>query len=85
MQHQIHFGFRPDPTSMTMDDALDECKSHSRSREFFLGVQPLEDAEQFVRVAHVEARAVVLHVVDDFAVLARSRADLDFPGIALCG
>src|SRR5437762_2952761 len=39
--------------------------------EFFFPVQPLEDAEQFVRVGHVEAYAVVPH--HDNAIIGGER------------
>ena len=45
-------------------------------------VQALEDTEQFVRMAHVEARAVVFDIVESLAVFTRPRADLDLTGIA---
>src|SRR4051812_48621362 len=46
-----------------MDDALHRRQTYSRSGELAAVVQPLKGAEQLAGVSHVEARAVVPHVV----------------------
>src|SRR5690606_8517757 len=56
--------------------ALDQRQSDAGPRELLRRMQSLEDPEDLVDVAHVEACAVVLHEVRDLATLVRG-ADLD--------
>ena len=61
---------------MALDDPLHDREADARAFVLLRAVQPLEDAEKFVRVAHVEAGAVVADEIDILAVL-RLAADFD--------
>src|SRR5262245_55530601 len=52
----------PDASSVAVDDSLHDCKTQPRSFELIHGVTTLEDAEQLVRITHVEPNAVVFNV-----------------------
>src|SRR5437588_12484167 len=75
----IDFGFWPDPASVPVHDPLNDGEPNPGSLVVLAPVQSLEDAEQLVRVIHVEARAVVLDEVHGLAVGAGTGPDLD-PG-----
>ena len=49
---------------MPMDNALDNGQPHSGTLKFFFSMEPLEHAEQLVRVFHIESHAVVLDEID---------------------
>lgn len=66
----VQFGFRPDPPSVAMDDALDRGQSDTGAIEFLDRVQSLERAKQLVRVLHLETGAIVAHV-ENWCGLAR--------------
>src|SRR5258706_1435833 len=51
----------PDPSSVALDDTRDRREADPRSLELVGAVQPLEGAEELVRVRHLEAGAVVPH------------------------
>src|SRR6202158_4306237 len=51
----------PGPAAMAVDDAEHCGQADATSREIALAVQPLESAEELVRVDHVEAHPVVAH------------------------
>src|SRR5947207_12459727 len=72
----IEFAFRPNLAAVPMDDALDEGQAHARAFEFFLVVQPLKNAEEFVRVLRIETDAVVLVIISVAAGVAGA-ADFD--------
>src|ERR1041385_2841704 len=81
---------RPDLAAVPVDDALDGGQANPGAFELSVAVKPLEGAEKFFGVLHVEARAVVLHEEDALAVLVDG-AELDlavgplrreFPGVA---
>src|SRR5213596_3140040 len=72
----IHVTLTPDPPTVAVHDALHEGQSDAAALELVTPVQALKHSEQLARVAHVEARTIVLHVVDDLAAGA-PRADLD--------
>src|SRR6266851_4928171 len=55
----VHGAFRPDSAAVPIDDAPDGGEADARTLEVGGGMQPLEHAEQLVRVFHVEASAVV--------------------------
>ena len=50
-----------------------------------MGVESLEDTEEFVGIAHVKARAVVPHEIDLLSCLAGLHSDLDLGSLALAG
>ena len=65
----------PDATTVPGDDLLDDGETDAGSRK--LGsVQPLKNPKQSIRVLHVEAGAVVAHMIDGLAITV-GRADLD--------
>jgi hypothetical protein len=75
---------------MAVDDALYCCEPNAKAGEFSSTVQPLEWAKKFIGVGHVEADAVITHIVYYFTV-AVSFSQLDhsmrlaagkFPGVA---
>src|SRR6185312_4088308 len=55
--------FRPDLAPVAVDDALDDREPDAGAFELFRAVKALEDAEQLVRITHVEAGAVVTHII----------------------
>src|SRR5437764_7478802 len=57
-------GFGPDPAAVAEHDALGDCEPDPGALVFLGAVETLEDAEQTIRILHVEADAVVAHVVD---------------------
>src|SRR6266852_908482 len=73
----------PDPAAVAVDHPLDDGKAHAGSLVLFGAVEPLEPAEELVGVAHVEAGAVVFHVVDVCGAHLRlfPAADLDDGGV----
>src|SRR5438876_3199187 len=74
----VRLRIRPNAAAMTMNDALDDCKTDARAPIFLGPVQPLEDAEQLVGVPHVEADAIVLDEIRGLAPLrAVEAANLD--------
>ena len=78
----IQLGLCPNLSTMTIDDALHECKTDSGSGKFFLAMQPLENPEKFTVMPHVETGTVVFYIVDRLALRALLGADLklaDFP------
>ena len=81
--------FRPDPAAVTVDDAPDGRKSDAHALELARRVQTLKSAEQLFDVLHVEAGAIITHVVDGSAI-GLSNPELDagvlvfarvFPGV----
>ena len=80
---------RPHTPAVSSDDPLDVGQADARTFELLSPMQPLKDAEQPVRVRHIEADAVVLDENHCFAGRSIDGADFDsrvFPltGI-LCG
>src|SRR5690349_727147 len=67
-----YHAFRPHLPPVALDDALHRGQANSGSLKLLLGMQALEGCEQLVDVSHVEADAVVAHVVGSFAVLLRA-------------
>src|SRR5438093_1586472 len=55
----IGLGVGPDASAVALDDALHDGQADSGPLVLLGPVQPLEDAEQLVGVAHVEADPVV--------------------------
>ena len=82
----VDLAFRPHAAAMALDDAADVGKADAGALEEIVRMQALEDAEQFLRVPHVEADTVVAHAEDPFirgrAGLAR---DFDDGGVACAG
>src|SRR5687768_15776988 len=72
----------PDAPAMALDEAADDREAHTRPFVLVGMVQALEDTEELVGVAHVEAGAVVLDEECGLPVRAGTRADLDPPGVA---
>ena len=54
---------------MARYNSLHDGQADTCALEFLRGMQSLEDAKELVRVAHVEAHAVIAHVVDAFPAL----------------
>ena len=74
-------GLGPDVAAVAAHDALHRRQADAGAGEVVGAVQALEDAEQPVGIAHVEAGAVVAHVEDLPAALrVRSRT-----ATAACG
>src|ERR1700678_4695698 len=67
---------------MSGNNAMHNRKSDTGAGKLLAAVQTLKHTKQLVRVAHVESRAVVLHLVDGFTVFDAS-ADGDLWGGAL--
>ena len=61
----------PDPAAVARDDAVHYGKSYTRPGKRLLLVQPLKDAEQLLRITHVEPDAVVAHKVNPLVCLAQ--------------
>src|SRR5205807_142648 len=66
----------PHPAAVTRDDPVHDRQADSGALERLLRMQALKHAEEPVGVAHVEADAVVAHVIDDVGALTQ-RAHLD--------
>jgi hypothetical protein len=49
----------PNPSSAPLDDLFYDGESDSRSAMFHAGIQPLKDAEYFVRVLRFKPQSVV--------------------------
>src|SRR5580693_54556 len=62
----IHFSLSPSAPAVAGDDASDNSQSNTGAFKFVGAMQPLKDAEQFVRIGHVKTRAVVAHKDGDF-------------------
>src|SRR5580765_1055777 len=65
----VRLRFRPHAAAMAVHHALHDREADAGAFELLLVVQALEHAEELVRVLHVEADAVVLHVDRLLAVL----------------
>src|SRR5438270_7243677 len=61
---------------MPLHNPPDDRQAHTGTFEFIASMQPLKNTEEFVGVAHVEARAIVFDEVDDLACHPRA-SDLD--------
>src|SRR5437660_12739144 len=70
------FALGPHAAAMTEHHALHDGESHASARELSRAMQALELPEQLAVISHVEAGAVVLHVVDVPRILADA-AQLD--------
>src|SRR5674476_1244706 len=57
----LHLALGPHVAAVAADDALHGGQTDTRAFELAGRVQPLEGAEQLVRIGHVEAGAVVAH------------------------
>src|ERR1044071_3572853 len=62
----FRLGFGPDAAAVAGNGALHDGQAHARALELLGAMQPLEHAEKFAGVFHVEARAVVFHEVSLF-------------------
>src|SRR5580693_9429579 len=72
---------RPDPAAMARNDAVHYGESYTGPGKRLLLVQPLKDAEQLLRITHVEPDAIVAHKVNRLVCLAQ-HADLDARRVA---
>src|SRR3989449_7677972 len=77
------FRLGPDAPAVARDDALDDREADAGAGKLVLPVQALKDAKQLVVVAHVEARAVIAHAVNQVGAAALA-GDL-YPGRGLAG
>src|SRR5436853_6480362 len=55
----IYCALGPNTPAVAIDNALDSCQANPRAFKFVGRVKPLERAEEFVDIGHVEARTVV--------------------------
>ena len=74
----------PDAAVVAMDDPLTEGQAYARTLKFFLTMQALEHAKEFVGIGHVKTGAIVLDSVNHCS-LFNAAANMDFGGIALAG
>src|SRR5207253_3484588 len=51
----IHLGLRPDAAAVLVNDTLHHGQSHTGPFEILTAMQALKDAEQLVRIFHIEA------------------------------
>src|SRR5437660_10920773 len=65
----------PDPSAVTVDDALHNGQSDAGTREFTGRVEPLEDREKAVRVSHIESSAIIAH---EKCAIRLVQAEFDF-------
>ena len=54
---------------MTHDDAMHNSKSNAGPGKILARVQALKNAEEFVRVTHVETGAIILDLKDCLAIV----------------
>src|SRR6185369_12573867 len=80
----VDFAFRPNSTAVTTDNALDRGESDAGAFELGHVMQALKHAEQFARVGHIEAGAVVTDEIHRRAVV-RVDAKLDLSVGAFSG
>src|SRR5262245_10397236 len=73
----VPLGFGPDASAVAVHDALGDGQADARPLELLRVMKPLEDFEQLVGIAHVEAGAVIFDKVGRTPVLVRAAADLD--------
>ena len=59
-----HRTLRPNLPTVPVDDALYRRQSNARPGKLVVQVQPLEGAEELVRVLHIESSPVVLHKIN---------------------
>src|SRR6476469_6359986 len=64
----VHVPFCPHLAPMPMDNALNVCQADSGALKFFFTVQPLEDAEELLRISRIETGAVVADVNRFFGI-----------------
>ncbi len=76
---------RPDAPAVALDDALHDRQADAGAFIFLRAVQPLEDAEELVGVAHVETGAVVADEINVDAVWASSSRSRSRRRLALAG
>src|SRR5690606_37211347 len=57
----VRFAFRPDLAAVPLENAGDGRKAYARAREVARAMQAMKRPEQFLRMRHVEAGAVVAH------------------------
>src|SRR5438477_565822 len=62
----VYFSLGPDAPAVAVDDALHDGQADARAFVILGAVQPLEDAEEFVGILHIETHAVVFDKVDLF-------------------
>ena len=80
----IRRGFGPDAAAMPLDDALHNRQPNAGAFLIFGSMQALEHAEQFTRVLHVEANAIVAHEIHNSAV-HQFEADFNLGGRLFAG
>ena len=60
----VQFAFAPSFSAMAGDDAADVGQADARAFKIFRAMQPLENAEEFMRILHVEADTSVFYEED---------------------
>jgi hypothetical protein len=73
----IHDTFRPCPSAVPMNDALDIRQPDARALERLLTVQTLKHAKQFSRIFRIKTRAVVANK-NHRLTIAKSGTDFNF-------
>ena len=68
---------RRGPSSVAMNDPLNGRKPNSRAFELFGAMQTLEDAEQLMRILHIEPRPIVPDIDFDLVLAPVDAANLD--------
>jgi hypothetical protein len=58
----------PDVPAVPSDNLMHNCQPKTGTLEFFRAVQAVKDRKQFIRLPHIEANAIVLHVVHSFSI-----------------
>ena len=70
---------------MARDDTPDNGQSDASAFKFISAMQPLKNAEEFIRIFHVKTRAVVAHKDGDFVHGVVQATDFNFSGVAVTG
>ena len=62
----IYLALRPDTPAMFVYDSPNRCQSYACSLELFGAMEPLENAEQLIRVGLLKPGAVIAHIDNRF-------------------
>ncbi len=77
----VNSSLGPDSSTMTLNNPLDNGKTHAGSFELLCRVEPLEHTEQLFAILHVEPRAVVFDEIGVLLHFVSRAADLDGSGV----
>src|ERR1700722_11860113 len=73
----VDLRIRPDQAPVTRHDALRGGEAYAHALELVSAVQALKYTEEFFRIAHIEAHAVVAHEDHDLVFRPLPGTDLD--------